>query len=350
MTAEVLLSKYKKQLTEEITKRYHLNLDKATLVEGHEGGRNVIFICDKDSNKVVLRISALGDRSQEEYLAEVEFVHNLAKNGASVADVMLSENMNYVEEFILGEEPVYISLFALAPGILISDNGYQYREGVPLAEYFYNTGKVLGRIHEISKKYVPKYKRYSMEEHYNKDYINELISDKYVTLKKAIFKVLDQYSIMKKTDENYGLVHFDFSDGNYNINYENGDITVYDFDNCCYCFYLFDLANLWTHGVGWIQWESNIEKRKAFMKDYFDTIVTGYRSETQISDEMLDLVPFFIQVVLVEGIIDEFECMKRIGEEVDPEDIENSAECLINDIPYTGFFMEKLSRDEQEMS
>lgn len=34
-------------------------------------------------------------------------------------------------------------LFSYAKGMLISDNGYKYRDGAPLKEYFYNTGKVL---------------------------------------------------------------------------------------------------------------------------------------------------------------------------------------------------------------
>jgi hypothetical protein len=39
-------------------------------VPGHEGGRNRIYICTLDGEKkYVLRISATGDRTEEEYLA-----------------------------------------------------------------------------------------------------------------------------------------------------------------------------------------------------------------------------------------------------------------------------------------
>lgn len=69
-------------------------------------------------------------------------------------------------------------------------------------------------------------KRQDYFEKYNMEYINALIS------------------------EEYGLVHFDFSDGNNHIDMGNGNITVFDFDNCMYCWYIFDLANLWTHGEG----------------------------------------------------------------------------------------------------
>ena len=42
-------------------------------------------------------------------------------------------------------------------------------------------------------------------------------------------------------------------------------------------------------------------------------------------------------MTLIENVVDEFECSAREGEEADPEDIEDAAECLIHDIPYAGF-------------
>ena len=67
-------------------------------LEGHEGGRNKIFICSKGGEKkFVLRISATGDRSENDYLAEAEFVRYLAKNGAPVADVIPSADGKLVE-------------------------------------------------------------------------------------------------------------------------------------------------------------------------------------------------------------------------------------------------------------
>ena len=57
-------------------------------VFGHEGGRNQIVIVSRNGEKqYVLRVSAFGDRCEEEYLAETEFVHFLAANGVPVADV-----------------------------------------------------------------------------------------------------------------------------------------------------------------------------------------------------------------------------------------------------------------------
>jgi hypothetical protein len=51
---------------------------------------------------------------------------------------------------------------------------------------------------------------------------------------------------------------------------------------------------------------------------------------------MLEKMPLFIDMVLIENVVDEFECAARKGEELDYEDIEDAAECLINDITFAG--------------
>ena len=306
-------------------------------MSGHEGGRNLIFRCARNGeNLYILRVSALGDRTEEAYLAETEFVRYLAQNGAPVADVLPSIHGRYVERVDRDGQAAYISLFQYAKGILISDNGYRYREGAPLSEYFYNTGKALGAIHRLSKGYSPAHRRTDFFSRYGKAYLDALIPDTFANLREAIFQRLDAFRALPADKSAWGLVHFDFSDGNYHIDMETGAITVFDFDNCLYCWYLFDLANLWLHGTGWCRFEKDPEKRMAFMRDYFETVLRGYRTETDVSPALLDQLPLFIDMVLVENVVDEFECAAREGEEIDPEDIEAPARCLVEGIPFAG--------------
>ena len=332
-----------KKILEQVKALYSMEDCTFTPVSGHEGGRNQIVIVSRNGEKqYVLRISALGDRSENDYLAETEFVRFLAENGAPVADVILSVNGKLVEcmEADADGKAVYVSLFAYAKGMLIADNGYRYREGVPLSEYFYNTGKALGAIHRLSKIYMPVHKRPDYFDKYNMAYINRLIYDEYSELKTAIAKRLDEFHTLPMDKSCYGLVHFDFSDGNYHIDMDTGAITVFDFDNCMNCWYMFDLANLWTHNEGWTRQETDPDKRFALMQQCFDLQLQGYRTETEIPDEMLNKLPLFIDMVLIENIVDEFECSMREGEELDYEDIEDAAECLINGIPYAGIGQE----------
>lgn len=225
---------------EQARELYQLNGYELQAVAGHEGGRNDIYICSLNGEKkYVLRISTTGDRTEEDYLAETEFVHYLAVGGALVADVIPSKNGRLVEHIAsendIDKAVVFVSLFEFAKGMLLSDNGYRYREGAPLTEYFYNTGKTLGAIHRLAKTFTPKHRRTDYFDKFNMDYIGQLIPDEYAELKAAIADRIRQFKEFPRTPDNYGLVHFDFCDGNYHVDLNTGDVTAFDFDNCCYC-------------------------------------------------------------------------------------------------------------------
>ena len=326
------------KIPEQAISLYSLEDCTFTPVSGHEGGRNRIITVSRDGQKqYVLRISDLGDRSGNDYLAETEFVRFLAENGAPVADVIPSVRGRLAERIEAGGREMYVSLFAYAKGMLISDNGYRYREGVPLSEYFHNTGKALGAIHRLSKEYTPVHHRPDYFDKYNMTYLDRLIPEEYGELKKAIARRLEAFRAFPKDKSIYGMVHFDFSDGNWHIDMDTGAITVFDFDNCMNCWYLFDLANLWIHNEGWTRQETDPGRRFALMQQCFGYQLQGYKTETALSDEMLEKLPLFIDMVLIENIVDELECCAREGEAPDWEDIEDAAECLINNIPYAGF-------------
>jgi len=318
---------------------YDLNGYKIKPVESHNGGRNIIFNCEKDGyNAKILRISFLKDRTREHRLGEVEYIRYLYANGGSVSNVISSNKNNLLEEINYNNHTFYICLFEKAKGKRLPDNNYDYREGVPVSEYFYNCGKTLGKLHQISKNYIPIHRRYSFLDIYNSEYINSLIPDSHDLLKEKMFELLNTLEELPKNRESFGMVHLDYNDGNYSIDYETGQLTVYDFDNSCFFWYMFDLAGVWESGTGWIQSEKDIKKRKKFMKDYFKTVLDGYRSETTIDDLMLDNLPLFINIGLMEGIIGQFEYMRDSGEGPDEEWLPHAIKCLEEDIPYYGFF------------
>ena len=79
--------------------------------------------------------------------------------------------------------------------------------------------------------------------------------------------------------------------------------------------------------------ENEYELNKTYA---FDTVLEGYRSETDVSEDLLSKLPLFIDMVLIENIVDEFECCEREGEKLDFKDIKTKAKCLIKDLPYFG--------------
>lgn len=60
-----------------------------------------------------------------------------------------------------------------------------------------------------------------------------------------------------------------------------------------------------------------------------------------MEDSILELLPLFIQANLIENIVDAFEVKCYTGEdEFDESEFSYLSKCLIDDIPYKGFFHE----------
>ncbi len=332
-----------------IVERY--GLEGASCIEpvpAHEGGRNVFYRCSMEGdNDRMIRIAYLPDRNREDLLGEIEYIRYLVDHGANVADVLPAQDGSLLVEMDHDGHTYYVCLFKKARGILLVDNQYRYRKGAPLSEYFYNSGKTLGKIHQLSKQFAPVHPRSDFSDRFNLAYLDRLLPDSLSVLKRKMGDLLTALTGLDKSAANYGMVHFDYSDGNYTIDFETGDITVFDFDNACFCWYLYDLATLWTHGVGWVQFEPDANKRRDFMKSYFDTILEGYVSETPLDPEMLDRLPLFIDVTIMENIVDACEVMRREGGSLAcDEELSYLIRCLEEDIPYEGFFDPIYSSEE----
>lgn len=207
-------------------------------VKAHDGARNLVYACEMAGAEAkILPIAFLTDRSREDVLAEVEFVRYLFENGGIVSDVIESRNGKMLEEIVYDNHTFFICLFKKAKGKLLAENNYRYREGAPISEYFH-CGKVLGKLHQLSKGYSPIHRRYSFFDKFNADYMEKLIPDSLHLLKKKLMELLKTLEGLDRNPECFGMVHFDFNDGNYSIDFDTGQITVYDFDNSCYCWYL----------------------------------------------------------------------------------------------------------------
>lgn len=331
-----------------ISELYQLEGYEIKPVKAHIGGRNVVYTCEKEgTDPKILRIAFLNDRSREDYLGEVEYIRYLFEHGGSVSDVINSRNGNLLEEIIHQNYTFSVCLFKKAKGKMLMENNYRYREGVSITEYYYNCGKVLGKLHQLSKEYSPVHRRYSFFDKYNVESINRLIPSSLTLLKEKLVELLKTLEGLDRNRESFGMIHFDFNDGNYTIDFDTGQITVYDFDNSCFGWYMYDLADLWTQGVGWKQFEQDAGERKKFMDDYFKSVLEGYRSETSIDNTMLDQLPLFIKATIMENILDRFEVMQNNGEEPECDrELSYLIKCLEDDIPYKGFFHEIYACEE----
>lgn len=191
-----------------------------------------------------LRLISSNARTKEQVEAELDFIAYLHRGGASVALPLPSSGGRLIEELSTGNSLMFACAFEEAKG-----ERFRYDSVNSSKEHFRMRGRVLGQIHALSKAYVPSHspRRFSWDRDRLlldiKDYLPE--SEKIVRREYDVLKAwLKDYP---KSSQNYGLIHGDFGDTNYR--YQGNRFTIFDFDDCCYHWFAYDLAvTIYPHG------------------------------------------------------------------------------------------------------
>ncbi len=314
--------------------------DALKVFEDYEGCANLVYAYQHNDQPFILRVSFRPDRSKDDILAELDFVNYLAENGVRVSRPVASCNGLFLETVEAGGIPFQVASFVRGRGMRVPDNGYRYRSDAPIEEYFQNWGRVLGQMHRLSKSYTPPtgaHKRLGwFAMHAPEETVGSMVPERLGIVRDKILKHFELIQSLPRDKEAYGLVHGDFNDGNFTVDYTNGDITVFDFDDACYFWFVYELASAWEGGVGRAMFR-DLAGRKAFMDHYIEQVMQGYNSENTLSDVWLARLPLFLKLVQIE----EFLYFVQYIEDDDAEiqaGLNYKIKCIEEDIPYLGFF------------
>ena len=237
-----------------------------------EGGfDNLFYSYTFDGKEFFIRIKSninLDKRSYSQIRAEVNWINFLAENGISVSKPQKSQHNNYVETLASNNGLYQVVSFEKAPGRYI--NFSDQREWN--SNLWERMGDIVGKMHKLSTVYHPvnNYKRKHLEEEIffktdkvlDKDKDRDMIN-KYSSIKQWILS-------LPKSQTAYGLVHGDLNWGNYY--FYNKDLTIFDFDSCCYSWFIYDIAILiWS-----LIWEKSKNEALEFLKTFIPVFYRGY--------------------------------------------------------------------------
>ncbi len=246
---------------------------------------NYVYSIQRREDEVILRLTAPARRSKAGLLAELHWMQYLVAQGASVAGPIYSQAGEVAELLKIGNHEFFASVFHHARGRAPEIKDYK-------REFFIEFGKTVGEMHKLTKNYSPSSettKRHGWLEQVmpNLERYKKYPDDPFIL--KILQAEIEKLSTLPKTNDCYGLTHSDFHTGNLFI--DGKTLTIFDFETCCYHWYVYDIAVAMMHSY------FDIEKLQLSISREEITLafLEGYFSENRLNQEWLDYLPDFIR-------------------------------------------------------
>jgi Ser/Thr protein kinase RdoA (MazF antagonist) len=285
-----------------------------------------VYGFQRNGHNYVLRLTPPGEeadvQAQKSILAWMAY---LAAQGASVPAPLPSQKSNLVEVIPTAEGEWLAVAFTRAEGILSEELSLD-----ELGErQFQLLGRSIGKMHTSARSYVPSGDvNYPQWETGGNLFNHLLLNEPWLREKQS--QLLEQIRSLPKPAEAYGLVHCDLHFGNFFVDIPGEKITLIDFDDCAYGWFVMDIAVLLFDVLVLYSGANKDEYALHFLRSF----LTGYLAENSLSMFWLEQLPLFLKLLE----INVYEVVA--GSYPDHADewvlkfMTGRKERLVNDLPY----------------
>ncbi len=232
-------SLYSDKILLEAAARYGIDRSKIKKLGGFE---SFIYEYEKNGENKILRIAHSYHRSMIDLHAEMEWINYLGENGADVAGAVKSESGRLAEKIDIGDSYFIASSIEKADGTHVKKEHWN-------KDLFKAWGKAIGKLHKITKDYVPiKTPRFRWDDEYLIKDFKRYLPESEVVISEKTQGIIDEIKRLETGRDSYGLIHTDIHHGNFF--WDNGKITIFDFDDCAYKHLISDIAIAVFHHFG----------------------------------------------------------------------------------------------------
>jgi Ser/Thr protein kinase RdoA (MazF antagonist) len=323
--------RYDDAILHEAMHRYDIARAQIQLLDGFE---SFIYEFQRGQQAYILRVGHSLRRSVPLIQGEVDWINYLAKGGASVARAILSENGELVELIDDGNGGHFLA------------TAFVKAEGKPPGEAEWNPGLfetygvLLGRMHALTRAYEPPDPAWKRPHWDGADMleVERLLPASEAAVLERFHVLMDHLRALPRDEESYGLIHQDAHAGNLFVD-EAGNVTLFDFDDCAYSWFVNDVAIVLFYAVMWA------EDEPGFTRDFLVHFLRGYRRENRIEARWLKEIPHFLKL----REIDLYAVIHRsfdVGNLDDPwvaRYMHNRRRRIEDGVPYIGFDFESLA-------
>lgn len=279
---------FKDEILREAARKFGLDYEKLNLIGGFQ---NFVYEGESNSRKYILRITHSSHRSINSIEGELEFVTYLSNNGVPASRPVLSLNGELSER--IEAEGCYFTaaMFEKAEGRRLSYPEYLGDEGI-----FKCLGRITGRMHYLSKSYRPGAEgisRHDWIENYYLQNLKRFIPEEQEEIFRSCSELVETIKSLHRNESSYGLIHGDINVGNFMAG--KSGITLFDFDECQYSWFLEDIA-IQLFYTAYVNLDDSIEERQELGSRFMKGFMEGYREENYFDDDSMKHLDLFLRL------------------------------------------------------
>lgn len=226
---------------------------------------NLIYLGKLEKQDVVLRLTPVSQREADEVKAELEWMTDLELKGFLVPHLIRSNSGRLFETLKVNNQQFHVMVMIKIDGLRIDEKNLDEKIILQWSD-------LLAKLHEHAPPEGSRYQRAA----WNQDYIMKSSLPEVPHCEESIQKLFhDLVSfVQNRPKDQYGLIHGDVHTGNFF--YKNEKIVIFDFDDSCYHYFLYDLTVPIMALFKLIEKPEDFERRNhfinVFLKNYFKTI------------------------------------------------------------------------------
>ncbi len=318
-------------ILQEAMRRYGIARERIHLLDGFE---SFMYEFERGPEAFILRIGHSFRRTVPLIQGEVDWLNYLARGGASVARAILSERGNLVELIDDGRGENFLAT------AFVKAKGQAPSRATMTPAVFETYGRLIGRMHALTKEYEPRdpaWRRLAWDDPEMLE-VERHLPESEAVARERFRALMKHLNALPKDKETYGLIHQDAHGGNFFLD-EVGQITLFDFDDCAYSWFMNDLAIVLFYAA------MGNPDPVAFTQEFMRHFLTGYARENKLDPVWLKQIPYFLKL----REIDLYAVIHRSFDVTNLDDpwverfMRGRKERIENNVPYIDFDFESLA-------
>ncbi|MFX0107428.1 MAG: phosphotransferase enzyme family protein [Candidatus Hodarchaeota archaeon] len=252
------------------------------------GIENAVYSFQKDNQTFFLRIGHSKHMTFDLVTAEIDWVVYLLDKNVPAIKPVKSKNGTYVERIGTGKDSYNVVAFEKAEGEQLDFKDPKSWSDSVIKDW----GRVVGRMHSVTKDYEPKSsRRYEFQPELDL----YLVKGESKEVRDCIKSLFQRMHELPKTRDAYGLVHSDMHAGNFFVK-DDRISAILDFDRACYKWFISEIAIGLYYPLYVTALRKSSKDQKEYASRFFPIFFEGYSGENHLDSSWLEQLDMFIQV------------------------------------------------------